>query len=637
MNQAVNSIHLGPRARRVVRLAARVINPFVLLIAGRRWMPILGILRHRGRVSGRVYATPLGMRRLGDAFFLPRTFGESAAWYRNVEAAGTCAVTYLGRQYTLVDPEIVDYATAAPAFPRYELLQFRLVGIREYLRLRQANDMEMNQMSHVSIGNRPDERSSAGPRHLGIALAVIAFAQLMVVLDTTIVNVALPSIQRALKFSATDLEWVINAYSLAFGGLLLLGGRAGDLFGRRRMFIGGVLLFAAGSFAGGLATTSAWLVAARVAQGAGGAIVAPTALSLIADTFAEGSARNRALGIYAGAAGGGGAVGLVLGGLIVNYLSWRWVLFVNVPIAIVLAAVAPRVLAASDRRSGRLDMLGAATVTAGMTLVVYGLSRVATYGWSDGLTFAAIGFGAGFLVLFALVELRSKQPLMPLRIFGNRNRTGAYTLRMVAGAMTISVLFFLTQILQNVLGYTPLQAGLAFLPLGVGVVVTAQVTSRVVGRTGPRIPISLGALLLAAGLIWLAQVSSHPSYLRDILGPLIALSVGFGLVFFPTTVVAVAGAARHESGLASALLNVSQQLGGSLGLAVLGTVSANVTRDRLAGARPTHAAISQAAIAGFTSAFEIGAAIALAGFVVALLVIRIRAQKPVRQALPEAA
>ena len=483
----------------------------------------------------------------------------------------------------------------------------------------------------------PGKRGGEKSRNLTLALIVIAFAQLMVVLDTTIVNVALPSIQRALSFSATDLEWVVNGYALAFGGLLLLGGRAGDLFGRRRMFIAGVLLFAAGSFAGGLATTSTWLIVARVVQGAGGAIVAPTALSLIADTFQEGAARNRALGIYAGAAGGGGAVGLILGGLIVNYLSWRWVLFVNVPIALVLAFAAPRVLAVSDGRSGRLDLPGAISVTSAMTLLVYGLSRAATQGWSDSVTVATLGFGAALLVLFILIELRSEQPLMPLRIFANRNRTGPYLLRMVAGATTLSVLFFLTQVVQNVLGYSPLQAGFAFLPLGAGVVITAQVTSRVVGRIGPRVPITAGALVVAGGLAWLSRISDHASYVPDILPALIVLSVGLGLIFFPTTVVAVSGASRRESGLASAVLNVSQQLGGSIGLAVLGTVAANVSKDQLANVRPTRALIGQALMAGFTTAFEIGVVIALAGFVIALLVIRVRSPKPSTAALPEAA
>jgi EmrB/QacA subfamily drug resistance transporter len=475
------------------------------------------------------------------------------------------------------------------------------------------------------------------PRNLTLALIVIAFAQLMVVLDTTIVNVALPSIQRALSFTATDLEWVVNAYALAFGGLLLLGGRAGDLFGRRRMFIAGVLLFAGASFAGGLATSPAWLIAARVVQGMGGAIVAPTALSLIADTFAEGAVRNRALGVYAGAAGGGGAVGLILGGLIVNYVSWRWVLFVNVPIALVLAIAAPRVLAASPARSGRLDLPGAVTVTGGMTLLVYGLSRVATHSWTDGLTVAALGAGAVLIVLFLIIDMRSAQPLMPLRIFANRNRVGAYALRMVAGAMTLSVLFFLTQIVQNVQGYTPLQAGFAFLPLGITVVITAQITSRVVGRIGPRLPISAGALLVAGGMFWLSRISDQPSYVPDILVPLVVLAAGLGLIFFPTTVVAVSGAGRHESGLASAVLNVSQQLGGSIGLAVLGTVAAHMTGDQLAGVRPTHALINHALTTGFATAFEIAAVIALAGFVIAVLTIRVPAQAPASAALQEAA
>ncbi len=492
-------------------------------------------------------------------------------------------------------------------------------------------------MSQVSIAADPNVPDHEAPRHLGIALLVIAFAQLMVVLDTTIVNVALPSIQRALQFSSTDLEWVINGYSLAFGGLLLLGGRAGDLFGRRRMFVAGVLLFAAGSLAGGLATTSWWLIASRVVQGAGGAIVAPTALSLIADTFKEGAARTRALGVYAGAAGGGGAVGLILGGLITNYVSWRWVLFVNVPIALLLAVAAPRVLAASDGRSGRLDLPGAIAVTGGMTLLVYGLSRVATHAWSDALTVQAVGAGAALLVLFLIIEIRSRQPLMPLRLFANRNRSGAFALRMVAGSGIFAVLFFLTQIAQNVLGYSPLKAGFAFLPLGIGVVVTAQVTSRIIGRTGPRIPIMLGALAIAGGLLWLSRITDHATYVSDMLGPLVILGVGFGLVFFPTTLVAVSGAARSESGLASAVLNVSQQLGGSIGLAVLGTVAASVTKSRLLDIRPTHELLNQAVTAGFTAAFGIGAMIALGGLVLAALVIRVRTPKATEVALPKAA
>lgn len=614
MIRPARGIRLGPRARRAIRFVARFVNPLTLLVAGRRWMPVVGVLHHRGRRSGRAYSTPLGMRMLGDTFVMPLTFSDSAAWYRNVLAAGSCVVTYRGREHTLVAPEVVDYRTAAPAFPRYERLQFRLVGIDQYLRMRLAAAPTPSRDGKGAEMNKP--------RNLTFALVVIALAQLMVVLDTTIVNVALPSVQRALRFSAVDLEWVVNGYALAFGGLLLLGGRAGDLFGRRRMFVAGVLLFAAGSLAGGLATSAAWLIAARVVQGAGGAIVAPTALSLIADTFAEGRVRERALGVYAGAAGGGGAVGLILGGVIVNYLSWRWVLFVNVPIALALAVAAPRVLGASERRTGKLDVPGAVAVTAGMTLLVYGLSRAATHSWTEASTVVALGAGAALLVLFVLLERRSAQPLVPLRLFANRNRVGAYALRMVAGSMSLAVLFFLGQVVQNVLGYSALATGFAFLPLGVGVVVTAQATSRFVGRTGPRLPIASGALLLAAGLAWLSRVSDGTAYFPGIFGPLVIVSVGFGLIFFPTTLVAVAGASRHESGLASAVLNVSQQLGGSIGLAVLGTIAANVTRAQLAGARPAHAAVQMALAAGFTRTFEVGVLVAVAGFAVAVVAIR---------------
>ena len=610
----MKQLKLGPTARRLIRFVARFVNPAVLLFAGRRWMPIVGVLEHRGRRSGRVYRTPLGMRPHAGAFVIPLTFEERAAWYQNVTAAGGAVVRYGGRRHRVVAPEVVDYDAAAPAFPRYERLQFRLLGIGRYLRL---HDAPAEQSQSVGKG---DETMSK-PSRSGLALLTIAIAQLMVVLDTTIVNVALPSVQRALGLSTTDLEWVVNAYALAFGGLLLLGGRAGDLFGRRRMFVSGVLLFSAGSLAAGLAQSAAWLIASRVAQGAGAAIVAPTALSLIADTFAEGRARNRALGVYAGAAGSGGAIGLVLGGLIVNYLSWRWVLFVNVPIGLVLALVAPRVLASPSTRRGQLDIPGAAAATAAMTLAVYGLSRAATYGWSDLTTIAALTSAVTLLALFVLVELRSTHPLVPMGLFASRNRSGAYVLRLLAGATTLSVLFFLSQFMQNLLGYSPLDAGLAFLPLGVGVVITAQIASRVVGRIGPRLPIAAGTLIVAAGLAWLAQLTMHAVYTTDILPALVALSAGLGLIFFPTTVTAVAGTSRHESGLASAMLNVSQQLGGSIGLAVFGTIAA-------AKASPAE---------GFTAAFAAGAYLALAGFFVALLMIRgTRANRAVER-LPEAA
>ncbi|HKV32445.1 MAG TPA: DHA2 family efflux MFS transporter permease subunit [Candidatus Dormibacteraeota bacterium] len=460
------------------------------------------------------------------------------------------------------------------------------------------------------------------PRNLGLALAVIAVAQLMVVLDVAIVNVALPSIQRSLHFTATNLEWVVNAYAIAFGGLLLLGGRAGDLFGRRRMFITGTLLFTVGSLAGGLAATSTLLIVARVAQGVGGAIVAPTALSLLADTFTEGKARNRALGVYSAVSAGGGALGLLLGGFITNYFSWRWILFVNVPVGIALALVAPRVLLATPGRRGRLDLPGAISVTAGATLLVYSLSRAATHGWRDAATVATLAIALGLLVVFVAIEALSRQPLMPLRIFANRNRSAAYVLSLAIGATLSGMLFLLTLFLQNVLRFSPLEAGVAFLPTALGVGLGAGITSRLIGRIGPRAPMTLGALLVAIGLFWLSGVTISSGYGSHVLGPLVVLAVGLGMVFVSTSVVAISGVTSDESGLASALLNVGRQLGGSLGIAILGTVAATVTTSHLANGPLTRAAVSTAVTSGYATAFEIASLIAFAGFLVALTTIR---------------
>ena len=460
------------------------------------------------------------------------------------------------------------------------------------------------------------------PRSLGFALAVIAVAQLMVVLDVAIVNVALPSIQRSLHFTATNLEWVVNAYAIAFGGLLLLGGRAGDLYGRRRMFISGTLLFTVGSLAGGLATTSTMLIIARIVQGIGGAVVAPTALSLLADTFAEGKARNRALGVYSAVSAGGGALGLLLGGVITNYFSWRWILFVNVPVGIVLALVAPRVLLATGGRSGRLDLPGAVAVTGGATLLVYSLSRASAHGWRDPLTVATLAIALGLLVVFVAIEAISREPLMPLRIFVNRNRSGAYVLSLAVGAVLSGMLFLLTLFLQNVLRFTPLQAGFAFLPTAMGIAVGAGITSRLIGRIGSRVPMTLGALLVAVGLFWLSGVTVHAGYASHVLGPLLVLAVGLGGVFVSTSVTAISRVTPGESGLASALLNVGRQLGGSLGIAVLGTVATTVTTKQLVNVPLTRAALSTAVTTGYATAFVVAAGIAFVGFLVALATIR---------------
>jgi len=638
---ATNTINLGPRARRVVRFAARFVNPLVLFAAGRRWMPVVGILHHRGRRTGRDYATPIGMRPLGDGIVIPRTFSHNAAWYQNIKAAGEGRVTYLGRHYRVVEPEVVDYATARAAFPRYERLQFRLIGINEYLRLRAVPGLpaprgggEQSEPEGTHVNQMQKEKDQMAPniaiapkstpRNLNLALVVIALAQLMVVLDVAIVNVALPSIQRELHFAATDLEWVVNAYAIAFGGLLLLGGRTGDLFGRRRMFIIGALMFTAGSLAGGLATSSAFLIAARAAQGVGAAVLAPTALSLLAATFPQGAERNRALGVYSAVSAGGGAVGLLLGGIITNYLSWRWIMFVNVPIGLLLAFAAPRVLIRGEGKPGRLDLPGAVTVTAGVSLLVYGLARVATHDWSDSVTRADLVIAIALLATFVALEVRGRHPLMPLRIFANRNRSGAYGLSLAIGAALSGMLFLLTLFLQNVLNFTPLQAGFAFLPTALGIVVGAGLTSRLIGRLGPRVPMTTGALLAAIGMFWLSAVTAHASYVPDILGPLVVLAVGLGMAFVSTGIIAISGIQSNESGLASALLNVGRQLGGSLGIAIMGTIATTVTRNQLATTPFTHAAVNRALTAGFSSAFAIAGLIALAGFVIALVAVRHR-------------
>ena len=625
MSTAINAIHLGSRARRAVRFVARFINPLVLVVAGRRWMPVVGILHHRGRRSGREYDTPIGMRPLGGAFVIPRTFGENAAWYQNLKAAGEGRITYLGRRYRVVEPEVVDYATARPAFPRYERAQFRFIGINEYLRLRAVPEVaNPTAPPKAHVGTKIGIVPTASTRNLNLALIVIALAQLMVVLDVAIVNVALPSIQRELHFAATDLEWVVNAYAIAFGGLLLLGGRTGDLFGRRRMFVIGALMFTAGSMAGGLATSSAFLIAARGAQGVGAAILAPTALALLAATFPQGGQRNRALGVYSAVSAGGGGVGLLMGGVITNYLSWRWIMFVNVPIGLLLAFAAPRVLIRGEGKPGRLDLPGAVTVTAGVSLLVYGLARVATHDWSDGVTRAALGIAVVLLVSFVALESRGRHPLMPLRIFANRNRSGAYGLSLAIGAALSGMLFLLTLFLQNVLGYSPLQAGFAFLPTALGVVVGAGLTSRVIGRVGPRVPMTTGALLAAAGMFWLSAVTVQSNYFAGVLGPLVVLAVGLGMAFVSTSVVAISGVQPGESGLASALLNVGRQLGGSLGIAIMGTIATTVTRDQLASGPITQSAVNSALTAGFSAAFEIAGVIAIAGFVTALIAVRHR-------------
>lgn len=472
------------------------------------------------------------------------------------------------------------------------------------------------------------------PVRPGLALVLISAVQLMVILDGTIVNVALPSIQRALHFSAAGLEWVVAAYALTFGGLLLLGGRSGDLFGRRRMFTIGVGIFALASLLGGLAPNSALLIVARMLQGVGGAIASPTALALIQNTFPEGRERARAMGVYAAMSGAGGSLGLLLGGVLTDLVSWRWVMFVNVPIGVLVALAAPRFLPENETRPGRLDLPGAVSVTAGMTSVVYGFTRAATAGWSDPLTMASLGLGLVLLGVFLRIEATSPHALMPLRILADRTRSGAYLVMLGLAAGMFGAFFFLSQYVQDVLGYSPLEAGFAFLPMTVGIGVTANVLARTVGRIGTRRPMIIGPALGAAGLFWLSFARVGSGYL-SILGPVVLIALGMGTTFLPLTLTVMSKVERSEAGLASALLNAAQQIGGSLGLSVVVTVAASVTAARrvvlthaagaLAGQPGVARGIAhQAVTSGYDAGFRVASVIALAAFLVAALVIRDR-------------
>jgi EmrB/QacA subfamily drug resistance transporter len=508
----------------------------------------------------------------------------------------------------------------------------------------------------------PGRASPAAParRHLGLALVVIATAQLMVVLDATIVNVALPHIQRSLGFTGDGLEWVVNAYALTFGGLLLLGGRAGDILGRRRVFIAGIILFSAASLLGGFATTQTWLLAARALQGVGGAIVAPTALSLVTTTFPEGPPRNRAMGVYAAMSIAGGAVGLIAGGLLTTYLSWRWVLFVNVPIGIVVALIAPRALAESPRRRGRFDLPGAITATLGLAALVYGLTEAATTPngvshWGDTKVLVSLGAALVLLASFIVIEMRSEHALMPLRIFNNRNRSGAYLIMLCVGTALFGMFFFLTIFVQTVWGYSALRTGIAYLPMMATVMLMAGVSSQLVPRIGARPLLLIGSATATGGMFWLSRINEHSHYTTGLLGPMLVTAAGMGMLFMPVTLVALSKVEDRDAGLASSLLNTGQQVGGSIGLAVLGTVAwtvvSNTARSSAAAAaaaakaghplRGTAAQVKTAlydhALAvGFSRGFEVSAGIALLALIITIAAIRVRRSDLAGTALPVA-
>jgi EmrB/QacA subfamily drug resistance transporter len=465
----------------------------------------------------------------------------------------------------------------------------------------------------------------APPPRFWWAILVIAGAQLMVVLDISIVNIALPSIRDDLGFTRSGLQWVVNGYTLAFGGLLLFGGRVGDLLGRRRVFACGVCAFALISLLGGFADGPGRLIAARAAQGVAGALVAPTALALISTTFPEGRQRRAAFGVYGAVSGSGAVIGLLLGGLLTDTLSWRWVLWVNVPIGAAIACGALLVLPSSARRGGRFDLPGALSVTGGLTALVYGLVRAPQHGWSDRWTLTSFAAAAGLLVLFLLIEVRGRQPLMPLRVFADRDRSGAYAVTLLTGAALLSTLFFLAQFAQDVMGYSPLRNGVAFLPNAACVLLFSGLAARLTARVGAMPLMAAGAASMALGLAWLSRLDVGAGYAADLLPGLLLYGSGLGLLFVPLSMTAVATVADEDSGLASGLLNTAQQVGGSLGLATLSTVAADSTRDALpVGRPPTRPQLAHALAEGWATALSVSVAFVGCALVLVVAVIRAR-------------
>jgi EmrB/QacA subfamily drug resistance transporter len=454
-----------------------------------------------------------------------------------------------------------------------------------------------------------------------VALITLSVAQLIFLLDATVVNVALPSIQESMRLSGPALEWVVTGYSLPFGGLLLLGGRAGDILGRRRVFTGGMVVFTTASLLGGLAVTSWWLVACRAAQGAGAAAAYPATLALITSTFPEGPARHRALGTFTAIAGAGGAIGLLAGGLITTYLSWRWVLFVNVPIGAFIVVAAPRVLAETSRRPGRFDLAGALTVTAGLTLAVYGLISGATdeagrSHWAAPAVLVSLSAAVLLLAAFVLTERRSQNPLVPLRIFADRSRSGSYVISVLLNTAMFGIYFFMTLFLQRVWGYSPLRTAVVYIPLSALLFATSWAGAKIVGRIGVRTLMLAGLAIAAAGMAWMARIGSASGYATGLLLPATLTYFGIGLTAVPLTLTAVSRVAAAESGLASGLFSSARQLGGATGLAVLGTVTwstvANATRTAGQRAGPPVPGLpftAPALVAGIERGFAVAAGI----------------------------
>jgi EmrB/QacA subfamily drug resistance transporter len=447
------------------------------------------------------------------------------------------------------------------------------------------------------------------------ALALLATTQFVIVLDAAIVNVALPTVQTSLKISQDNLSWVVNAYVLTFGGFLLLGGRLADLLGRRRLFIGGLFIFSIASLLGGMSANEGQLIAARALQGFGGALLAPAALSMVTNMFAEGAERNKALGVWGAVSGSGGAAGVLLGGLLTEYLGWEWVFWVNVPIGIAAAILAPRMLRESRKESGTrtFDIAGAVTVTGGLALLVFTLVDANRAGWTSTQTIGLMIVAIALISAFVVIEQRSESPLVPFRIFRSRTLTGSNITALLVGAALFSMFYFISLYMQQVLNYSAIKAGLSYLPLAIFIVISAGVASQLVTKVGFKPILVAGMVLIAIALVWFAQIDVGGSYLSDLLGPMIVSAIGLGFAFVPVTIGAVSGVSEDDSGLASGLINTAQQVGGALGLSVLVAVSTSVTTNQRNLADLTD---------GFQAAFLVGAGIAALGIVAALTLIK---------------
>jgi EmrB/QacA subfamily drug resistance transporter len=465
----------------------------------------------------------------------------------------------------------------------------------------------------------PAAASPAAGRNLGLALLVIATAQLMLVLDDTIVNVALPSMQRSLHIATPHLNWVASFYAFAFAGLLLAGGRAGDLFGRLRVFRLGIIVFALASMAGGFAPDPTALIAARIAQGCGAALAAPGALSLLATTFPAGPARTRALSVYGAMAGLGSVVGLLLGGALTEYLSWRWVLFINAPIAVGVL-IGTGVLVPGDTERGTLDVAGAATATLGIGSLIYALTRGSTNGWTDGGTLACFAAGAALLAAFLLIERASRTPMLPPRVVRDRNRGGANAVLLLMGTGMLAMFYLLTLYMQVVRGYSAMHTGLAYLPVVAGFGLAAGLAPRLLGALSARAVIAAGMILGAGGLAWYAvELTPTSNYVAVMVPAMLAFGIGGGLTFVSCTAVGMRGVEPRDSGVAAGLINTSVQAGGALGLAALAAIASIVTRSHLAD----HT-MATALTDGYVAGLLAGAIIYALGALVAILTINAR-------------